>query len=237
VEGNETFLVNLTNPVGATLADAQGQGTITNDDGTTAVTLSVSSTTVVPGQTVQLTVANGPGNAKDWIGLYATGTSNMAMLDWKYLNSSRTAPTTGLRTATLSFVMPSTPKAYEFRLFSNNTYTLLATSPAVTVQGGTSTPTLTVSKTTAARGTTIQVTVTNGPGNPKDWTAMVAAASPDTSYLDWKYLNGSRTAPTTGLKTATLTYTLPWTPGVYNFRLFANNTVSKIATSASVTVQ
>ena len=32
VEPNETFLVNLLNPSGATLADAQGQGTITNDD-------------------------------------------------------------------------------------------------------------------------------------------------------------------------------------------------------------
>ena len=32
VEPNETFVVNLTNAVGATIADAQGVGTITNDD-------------------------------------------------------------------------------------------------------------------------------------------------------------------------------------------------------------
>jgi Calx-beta domain len=32
VEPNETFTVNLTSPVGATLADAQGVGTIVNDD-------------------------------------------------------------------------------------------------------------------------------------------------------------------------------------------------------------
>ena len=32
VEPTETFLVNLSSPSGATLADAQGQGTITNDD-------------------------------------------------------------------------------------------------------------------------------------------------------------------------------------------------------------
>ena len=32
VELDETFVVNLTNPVGATIADAQGVGTITNDD-------------------------------------------------------------------------------------------------------------------------------------------------------------------------------------------------------------
>jgi hypothetical protein len=32
VEPNETFAVNLASPVGATITDAQGQGTITNDD-------------------------------------------------------------------------------------------------------------------------------------------------------------------------------------------------------------
>ena len=32
VEPNETFTVNLTTPVGAILGDAQGVGTITNDD-------------------------------------------------------------------------------------------------------------------------------------------------------------------------------------------------------------
>lgn len=34
-EQNETFFVNLSNPVGATLSDNQGLGTILNDDGTT----------------------------------------------------------------------------------------------------------------------------------------------------------------------------------------------------------
>lgn len=32
VESNETFVVNLSNPVGATIADGSGMGTITNDD-------------------------------------------------------------------------------------------------------------------------------------------------------------------------------------------------------------
>jgi hypothetical protein len=32
VEPNETFLVNLSGPIGATIADAQGQGTVVNDD-------------------------------------------------------------------------------------------------------------------------------------------------------------------------------------------------------------
>ncbi|WP_293395238.1 Calx-beta domain-containing protein, partial [Nevskia sp.] len=36
VEPNETFLVNLSSPSGATIADAQGQGTIVNDDAAAA---------------------------------------------------------------------------------------------------------------------------------------------------------------------------------------------------------
>ena len=39
-EGDETFLVNLSSPVNATLGDGQGQGTITNDDGTPSLTVS-----------------------------------------------------------------------------------------------------------------------------------------------------------------------------------------------------
>jgi len=46
-EADETFLVNLTNVVGATVADAQGQATIVNDDASTAV-LSISNPTPAP---------------------------------------------------------------------------------------------------------------------------------------------------------------------------------------------
>src|SRR5262249_59586068 len=48
-EANERFLVNLSNPVNATLADAQGIGTITNDDA--APTLAVNDVTVTEGDT------------------------------------------------------------------------------------------------------------------------------------------------------------------------------------------
>ena len=46
-ESDETFFVNLTNVVGATVADAQGQGTIVNDDSATAV-LSISNPAPAP---------------------------------------------------------------------------------------------------------------------------------------------------------------------------------------------
>jgi len=47
-EANETFFVNLTNPVNATIADGQGTGTIANDDNVTSV-LSINNLTVTEG--------------------------------------------------------------------------------------------------------------------------------------------------------------------------------------------
>ena len=48
-ELNETLFLNLTNPVGATIADAQGVGTIVNDDGT-PIQVSVNDVSIVEGQ-------------------------------------------------------------------------------------------------------------------------------------------------------------------------------------------
>lgn len=69
-EADETFVVNLANPSNATLADAQGQGTIQNDDlgaADMAVTMSASATRVPRGQNVTftLTIRNaGPNPAQ-----------------------------------------------------------------------------------------------------------------------------------------------------------------------------
>jgi hypothetical protein len=49
VEPNETFVVNLSNPVGATIADGQAVGTITNDDVPALPTLSISDVSVSEG--------------------------------------------------------------------------------------------------------------------------------------------------------------------------------------------
>ena len=46
-EANETFFVNLSSPVNATIADGQGVGTITNDD--PPPTISIDDVTVTEG--------------------------------------------------------------------------------------------------------------------------------------------------------------------------------------------
>jgi hypothetical protein len=59
VEANETFVVNLSVPVGATLADAQGTGTITNDDVacTSSLQISIADKSITEGNTGSQLVA------------------------------------------------------------------------------------------------------------------------------------------------------------------------------------
>jgi len=115
VEGNETFFVNLSAPTGAILADNQGQGTITNDDASSAPVSCP--TTVAPGVAFNVTVSGG-SSAKDWMASYAPGAPNSTWLGaWKYVPLPRPA--------TVSMTAPATPGPYELRLFANDAFTLI----------------------------------------------------------------------------------------------------------------
>jgi hypothetical protein len=91
------------------------------------------------------------------------------------------------------------------------------------------TPTLSVSATAVAPGSTVTVTLTNGFGGPTDWLAFASATAPNTSYLNYVYIGS-------GVTTRTWTVTVPSTPGTYQFRLFPNNGYTPAATSPTITV-
>ena len=190
-------------------------------------TVTATPTTIVPGSTVQVSVANGLGNAADWVALWATGGSTY--LDWKYLNGTRNVPASGVTNGTVSFTMPTAPGTYVFRFYANNSYTLLAESAVVTVLP----ITLTASTTTAAPGATVTATVANGPGNRTDWIGIFVTG--ESTYLDWRYLNGSKTLPETGATGAVVPFTLPTNPGSYTLKFFAGSTL--LATSEAIIVQ
>ena len=231
VEPNETFFVNLSGATNATIGDGQAVGTITSEEVSSGATITVASTTVAPGGVIQFTISGGPGNQKDWVALFDASAPDTSFLDWKYLNGSRTAPTTGVTGATLQFTAPTTPGTYNIRFFANNGFTKLATSVTISVC-----PCITVASTTVAPGAAINFTISGGPANPKDWVALFATGANDSSYIQWKYLNGSTTAPATGVSSATLQFTAPTTPGTYNIRFFADNGFTRLATSVTITV-
>jgi subtilisin family serine protease len=204
-----------------------------------AATVTPAAATVVPGGTMTFAVAGGSGNARDWLGLYCPETvGDGGYLDWKYLGNSRTAPATGLTSATITFTAPtSLGVTCNARLFANDTYTRQATSTRVTVADAPTGATVTPASLTVAMSGTMTFTVTGGPGNVLDWVALSCpATNPDVLYSDWKYLNNSRTAPTSGLTGGTITFAAPAAATTCSARFFENNGWSKLATSAAVTV-
>ena len=83
---------------------------------------------------MQVQVANGPGNPKDWVGLYTAAGPDLYEIRLKYLNDRKMPPRNGRRSAIVTFRMPDTPGTYNFRFFRAGTYDKLATSQVVTVQ-------------------------------------------------------------------------------------------------------
>jgi hypothetical protein len=95
------------------------------------VTISASPMTVFPGGSITATWTNIPSpTAYDWIGLYASmRAGNIAFIAQRY--------TTGQASGSVPFTIPAGTAAgrtYELRLFSNGTYTRLATSNSLTIQ-------------------------------------------------------------------------------------------------------
>src|SRR4030095_3413403 len=100
-----------------------------------SVTLSATPASVSAGDSFTVTWAQIPNATnRDWIGLYAPGSSDTAYLDWMYVNCSR-SPSVPIASGTCSFPISSSrpPGTYEFRLLPNDTYTRIATSNAFTV--------------------------------------------------------------------------------------------------------
>ena len=90
-------------------------------------------------------------------------------------------------------------------------------------------PVLTVSATSVAPGTPVTVTLTGGVGGSGDWLAFASTSMANTGYLSYTYVGS-------GIVTRTWTVTAPATAGTYEFRLFLDNSYTRVATSPTVTV-
>jgi IPT/TIG domain len=89
--------------------------------------LTVSATSVSPGASITVTLTGGYGGMFDWLAFAATTAPASLYLDWTFVGN-------GVTTRTWTVTAPATPGTYEFRLFPNNSYTLAAKSPTITVQ-------------------------------------------------------------------------------------------------------
>jgi hypothetical protein len=155
-------------------------------------------TTVAPGGTITVTVANGPGSPTDWVALAPTTAPDTTYLDWKYLNDSTIPPGAGLTSATVHLTAPSTSGTYEVRFFANFGFTRLATSSPITVQAGL--PTLSINNVSTTEG--------NSGTTPATFTVTLSPTSTQTVTVSYATANGTATAGSDYVsKSGTLTFT------------------------------
>jgi hypothetical protein len=174
--------------------------------------------TYASGTNVVASWANLPGNARDWIAIATPGAPDTSYVTWVYTNGAVNG----------SYSFPGLADGtYVARAYLNDGFTRLAESASFSIGPVYSQPTVTTNASTYQRSDTVTVNYYVLPGNPRDWIAISAAGSPDTSYVQFAYTNGAvnGTAPFTNLP-----------PGSYVARAYSNDTFTKLAESATFTV-
>ena len=177
----------------------------------------------------------GTASINDWIGQYPAGAGDSGYIAWKYTSGCGQSPgTLAPPSGSCAFAMPI-PGTYQFRLFSNDTYTRLASSGAVTVTGP---GTLTATPSAVAPGGTVTIRWSSVTGaTVRDWIGRYDVGSGDVQYADWKYSSSCTQNPAgSALSSGSCAFTMPLSPGTYEFRLFTDNTYTRLAASGVVMV-
>jgi len=208
------------------------------------VSLTVNGTTgavsTAPGASLTIAVANGPGHVYDWITIVPTGSAANAYTGIWFLSGTSIPPPSGWTSATFAIPAPATAGTYEVRFLASGYYQRLATSGVITVSGSPAPPPSTaginVSPASVNAGSTLNVSVWNGPGHVYDWITIVPVGSADSVYTGIWFLNGSSTPPATGRTSAAFPIPAPTTPGSYEVRFLASGRYGRLATSGVVTV-
>lgn len=195
-ESDETFFVNLTNPVNATIADNQGLGTILNDD---TPSISFSQAAYVgaeDGLHIDITV-NRLGDASAAASVDYETTDLFGLANCSVINGNASDRCDYLAAlGTLEFAAGQTSRTFrvfvsdDVRIEGNELLTLTLSNPAGTILGATSTATLTITDHAVAPGT----------ANPIDGSAFfirmlyidILSREPDTiGFQNWlDTLNG-----------------------------------------------
>jgi hypothetical protein len=146
-----------------------------------------------PREAISVSFAGGPGNPKDWIGVYPEGVTpgSVDSTIWNYVNGTRTAGA-GLREGSMTFGKGlNLAGVWTAYLLVNDGYTVV-TNVSFNVIEPTA-PALRPSANRYAPGEAITVGFTNGPANPKDWIGIYKAGQTPGSIGStiWSYVDGT----------------------------------------------
>lgn len=194
---------------------------------------------------ISISFANGPGNPKDWIGVYPEGVEPGPTPStlWLYVDNTKSG-TTGLKEGTVTFTggltAPGTWYAY---LLENDGYTKLATNTFTVLDPYS--PRIRSDKRTYSPNQAITLTFNNAPGNPKDWIGIyMEGQTPGggPASTAWTYLDGTQSGDTAVLEGSITFSTGLSQVGKYvaylmvndGYEIIASNVIS-VAESASLT--
>jgi len=147
-----------------------------------------------PREAISLSFSGGPGNPKDWIGIYPDGVTpgSSGSTLWNYVNGTQTAGA-GLREGSMTFGSGlNLAGVWTAHLLVNDGYTVV-TNVSFNVIEPTA-PAVRPSANRFAPGEAITVGFTNGPANPKDWVGIYKAGQTPGSVDStlWLYVDGTR---------------------------------------------
>jgi hypothetical protein len=187
--------------------------------------------TYLPGETIVVFFKNGPGNRKDWIGLYPEGIvpgTGTPSTRWYYVDNTQ-AGNQGLKEGAVTFTggLNLAGDWVAFLLLNDEWDTLAQVSFRV---ADPTMPLVRTDKRVYAPGEKISITFTNGPANPKDWIGVYPAdRTPGAGSLLWMYADGT-TSGNTGKADGTISFAngLP-NPGDYVVYLLSNDTYDGLA--------
>lgn len=198
-----------------------------------------------PGEDIVTVFRGGPGNPKDWVGIYPEGATPgpVASTRWLYVDGTQQGAQ-GVREGQLTFAGGlNLAGVWDAHLLQNDGYTILASTKFTVVEPWTTV--VRTDKRSYVTGEAISITFTNGPANPKDWIGIYRAgqtpgsATPSTL---WRYTDGT-TLGNTGTSDGTVAFGGGLgSAGDYvvhlladdGYDILASETFSVVAASASI---
>lgn len=176
--------------------------------------LKIDHRTYLPGSDVYL-IYLAPKNFSGWVGIVKAalpkgGVDQKAALSYQSIASS---------SGSINMKAPAGDGAYNLRMYNASGEELASLDFHVSV------PALTAAPASINACETVTINYSGAPGYENDWIGMYKSGSPDGSYMTKRYLNGK--------ENGTVALEAP-DPGSYNFRLFVNDSFTKLATSNNI---
>ena len=181
--------------------------------------------TYKPGEDVVISFSGGPGNAKDWVGIYKEGQTpgDDASTQYEYV--------AGETSGELMFD-PLPVGKYEAHLFEDDGYEILA-SGSFEVSEESEAPKVSLSKAEYEIGEEIEVTFSGGPGNAKDWLGLYREGelTDEDDVLGWLYVDGTQEG-LEGKTAGVIPVELDLAEGSYQVSLFEDDSYEMLATGS-----